>query len=117
MVITKAFTFIALILLILSNRNKIEDQAEPSTYFSANDALNNNQAFDFDVKDGILRSYRGSSDQIVIPANLGIIEIGEDAFSFRENLIMVEIPEGVKIIGSGAFYSCSSPNTNKSLIQ
>ena len=55
---------------------------------------------------GVLESYNGSDDEIILPS--GIEEIGSDAFSFNKTLRIVVIPEGVREIGSDAFWGCEA---------
>jgi len=55
--------------------------------------------------------YKGEEEHIVIPDNLGITKIGDRAFRSvwhfpNENLKSIVIPEGITIIGSGAFEEC-----------
>ncbi len=62
---------------------------------------------EFVVEDGVLTSYNGTDEEIVIPENLGITEIGDNAFSGK-NIKTIKIPSGVVRIGDRAFYNCSS---------
>ena len=59
---------------------------------------------DFDIKDGVLRSYFGGDSELTIPA--GVTKIGPYAVSNRPNLTSVTIPSGVTSIEEGAFRSC-----------
>lgn len=86
---------------------------------------------DFIIKNGILESYRGNSTEIIIPEDVHTIdmlafsrekkaeirsiqlpqslEIIENwAFDHCKKLEHIIIPAGVREIGRGAFYSCSS---------
>lgn len=71
----------------------------------------------------IITSYKGSETEVIIPAEIGgkaVTEIGEFAFSpkksritkpkaeFRETITRVDIPDGVVLIGFGAFHGCSA---------
>jgi hypothetical protein len=67
-------------------------------------------AEDFVIRDVVLVSYTGRINQVVIPDNLGIIEITDDAFA-HSGVISVVIPNGVKTISSGAFNSCYNLQT------
>ena len=60
---------------------------------------------DFEIKDGILYSYKGDEETVEIPE--GVTEIGEGAFRGSHLLKEVIISEGVKIIGESAFEYCS----------
>lgn len=65
---------------------------------------------DFVVENGILVDYVGensSSTIVVIPSDLGITTIGENAFD-SDNIGSVIIPEGVTIIEKYAFSNCNS---------
>lgn len=57
----------------------------------------------------MLRSYKGSAADVVIPAEvngLPVTQIGDSAFTQNETLRSVVIPEGVTIIGKDAFRNC-----------
>ena len=62
---------------------------------------------DYAILDGVLISYSGDDEHLVIPANLGITEIGTGVF-ILSNLRSVSIPEGVTVIGEKAFMECFS---------
>jgi len=69
---------------------------------------------DFVIQDNVLVRYEGNEEHVIIPANLGINEIGNEAFVHRRNgyitqnsvLKSVSIPIGVTIIGNRAFNNC-----------
>jgi hypothetical protein len=63
---------------------------------------------DFVVVDGVLVEYRGAGGDVVIPGDLGITEIGKEAFREKGTLTSVVIPEGVTIIGESAFRKCTN---------
>lgn len=55
-------------------------------------------------------AYDGSESELTIPSALDghpVTAIGQGAFSFRDQLITVVIPDGVTSIGSGVFSNCS----------
>ena len=59
--------------------------------------------------DVMLRSYKGSAADVVIPAEvngLPVTQIGDSAFTQNDMLRSVVIPEGVTIIGKEAIKSC-----------
>lgn len=60
---------------------------------------------DFEIEAGVLKKYKGSSTDVVIPNN--VIEIGAQAFS-GTGVKSVTIPDGVKSIGKSAFWNCTS---------
>jgi hypothetical protein len=53
----------------------------------------------------VLIGYTGSNPVVNIPANLGIAQIGESVFA-NSGITSLTIPEGVRIIGRGAFFHC-----------
>ena len=87
---------------------------------------------DFYIKDGVLISYSGTEEVVVIPEEVtsinkkafknagpkknmkevvlhdGITDIGKKAFKNCDALETVVIPDGVKTLSEGAFYNCSS---------
>jgi hypothetical protein len=71
-------------------------------------ALYGQKAGDFVIEGTVLTKYKGTATEVIIPANLGITEIGEKAFVYNENITSVVIPAGVVTIGSHAFYHCRS---------
>ncbi len=64
---------------------------------------------DFDIENGVLKGYKGSSSSIVIPA--GVTKIGEKVFMFQDFVTSVLIPDSVRYIGAGAFGFCSNLET------
>ena len=60
---------------------------------------------DFDIENGVLKYYKGSDEDVVIPE--GVTAIGDKAFYYKSGIKSVLIPEGVTSIGKSAFYSCS----------
>lgn len=60
---------------------------------------------DFEIENGVLKHYRGSDEDVVIPE--GVTAIGDKAFYYNSGIKSVLIPEGVTSIGKSAFYSCS----------
>jgi len=65
---------------------------------------------EFIVGKGILTKYTGINMKVVIPANLGITEIGNGAF-FGSNIISAIIPNGVTTINQYAFGNCIEMTT------
>ena len=61
---------------------------------------------DFVIEGTVLVKYQGTAKDVVIPASLGITEIGERAFRSNMDITTVKIPAGVTIIGDGAFSYC-----------
>ena len=70
---------------------------------------------DYDIADGVLNKYNGTSANVVIPNNLCLTQIGNNLSTggFRRNntLISVVIPENVVYIARMAFTSCSNLTT------
>ena len=63
---------------------------------------------DFDVENGVLVKYLGSDIDLSIPDNLGIKEIGDNAFEGNSQISEVIIPDGIEKIGNGTFFNCSN---------
>lgn len=61
---------------------------------------------DFVIKDGELKKYNGSENDVVIPND--VTSIGDEAFGDCDSMTSVIIPDGVTSIGEWAFGSCSS---------
>ena len=60
---------------------------------------------DFIIDNGILKKYKGSDKDVVMPDRVAVI--GEYAFSGCTGLTSITIPESVTTIGDRAFYNCS----------
>ena len=63
-------------------------------------------ANDFVIENGVLKKYKGSGGNVVVPE--GVTSIGNRAFYWRRSLQSVSLPEGVTSIGEGAFRGCES---------
>jgi len=70
-------------------------------------ALYGQNAGDFTIKGTVLTKYNGKAAEVVIPANLGITEIGGRAFDYPK-ITSVVIPAGVTTIGDWAFSGCEN---------
>ena len=74
---------------------------------SSNEA--NMDDFEFaDEGKTIISKYIGAGGDVVIPADKGIVAIGDGAFKNCTALTSVVIPDGVATIGREAFYYCSN---------
>ena len=61
---------------------------------------------EYEVKNGVLLAYHGYNSYAKVPE--GVTLIAENAFAAsRERLLIVDIPEGVRAIGAGAFEGCT----------
>ena len=54
-------------------------------------------ACDFIIENGILKEYVGDSEVVIVPEE--VVRIGDRAFSDREDITDVELPDGVTSIG------------------
>ena len=66
----------------------------------------NDDSSDFTIEDGVLIKYNGAGGDVVIPD--GVKEIGSQAFWECIGMVSVTIPAGVTIIGDVAFYKCEN---------
>jgi|GEM_PF-1875743 len=60
----------------------------------------------FTVVNGVLTKYAGTETDLVIPNDLGIVSIGESAFSGCSALKAIAFPDSVTSIGAYAFKGC-----------
>lgn len=61
---------------------------------------------EYEIKNGVLLAYNGYDSHAKVPE--GVTLIAENAFAAsRERLLSVDIPEGVRAIGAGAFEGCT----------
>ena len=63
-------------------------------------------AGDFIIENGILKKYIGLGGDVVIPE--GVFVIGDGAFRYCSRLTSITIPAGVTSIGNNAFELCQS---------
>ncbi len=69
--------------------------------------------FDYEISNGeaTITEYIGSDAEVTIPNTLGgypVTSIGYEAFSYRDSLTSVTIPDSVTTIGNRAFCSCNN---------
>lgn len=63
---------------------------------------------DFAMNGSTLTAYTGSGGDVVIPADMGVTEIGYQAFLSNNEITSLVIPDGVTKIDAEAFYGCTS---------
>ena len=61
---------------------------------------------EFDIKDGVLRTYYGNSEEVNIP--YGVTKIGQEAFYNNETIKKVNFPDTVTEIDDYAFFECEN---------
>ena len=66
---------------------------------------------DFEIKDGVLLSYNGSSADVNVPD--GVVAVADQAFKGDKSITSVTLPGSLYKIGEMAFYGCSSLRTVK----
>ena len=59
---------------------------------------------DFQIENGILKSYTGRQEQVTVPEEVRIV--GENAFKGCVSLRKVVLPSGLEHILAGAFKGC-----------
>ena len=75
-------------------------------------AEESNTSSDFVIEDGVLKKYKGSAKEVIIPD--GVIEIGggealaNNGLNYNDTITSVIIPDSVTKIGVNAFYMCTS---------
>ena len=67
-------------------------------------AVASSPSSDFEIKDGVLVSYRGKGGDVAVPA--GVTVIGDRAFYQCSEITSLTIPVGIKSIGRNAFERC-----------
>ncbi len=83
----------------------------PLASISAGDLVDGDYTYTVSGGVATITRYNGTSGLITIPSTLGgypTVHIGDYAFSNRDTLTSVTIPEGVTTIGTWAFGSCPS---------
>ncbi len=90
----------------LQSLNNTGNITEIGAYAFNNTAYVNFASADFVTVNGILIAYKGSGQQIEIPAE--IVSIAPYAFALNDTLTSVKIGQTVRSIGEGAFYGCAS---------
>ncbi len=68
--------------------------------------VEDSQAEDFEIENGVLVKYKGLGTEVMIPA--GVTSIGSYAFEGNDSLINVNLPDTVTEIGNGTFGECSN---------
>ena len=61
---------------------------------------------DFEIKNGVLKKYKGTATNVTIPD--GVTSIGDEAFYKCSSLTSITIPNSVTSIGNSVFSGCSS---------
>ena len=64
------------------------------------------QEQDFVIEDGELVQYNGPGGDVVIPDQVDMIDFY--VFMYRNDLISVTLPKGLRIIGAEAFHGCEN---------
>ena len=65
----------------------------------------------FDIRDGVLVDYSGSSAEVTLPSS--VRAVGARAFEGNKDIVSVTIPSSVDSIGDKAFYGCAKLKTVK----
>lgn len=61
---------------------------------------------DFVIKDGVLKQYKGSAEEVTIPD--GVIEIDSSVFCKNNTIKKVIFPSSLQIVGDYAFQNCTN---------
>ena len=90
-------------LLLTSPVNATQATAQPSeTAMETTAAADENG---FVIEGSVLVDYVGDTAEIVIPE--GVTEIGSSAFSDHEEIVSVDFPSSLEVVGAGAFRGCA----------
>ncbi|MGN0818422.1 MAG: leucine-rich repeat protein, partial [Candidatus Coproplasma sp.] len=84
----------------------ILDEAGNETMYSATVIFNVQEPFT--VSGSTLSKYHGSGGEVVIPDDMNIMTIGEEAFKDNENITSIIIPKTVTQIDERAFINCKN---------
>jgi len=101
-------------LVFVSCGNKAEELFELPTRQLVIEEVHTFGSYEYMVYDDdtvVIVSYNGSENNVVIPDTIDgkkIIEIGSQAFASNDTIKSVRLPKNVEVIGSYAFYGCSS---------
>ncbi len=77
--------------------------------FDALDSLSTDKIYENEglkVENGVLVSYTGKRRYVIVPGTID--EIYDNAFAKNDTVTVIEIGEGVRVIGKGAFFYCKS---------
>lgn len=88
--------------------------AETTGYSEAVEVNSAESDFQFDSATGTITKYIGTGEVVVVPSTIGgvtVKTIGADCFASNENIISVEIPQGVSAIEDEAFINCPNLQT------
>lgn len=83
-------------------------KTDPTQFFEEKSALVN--TFECDSY-GIITAYNGSSSDVKIPTKIGdayVTGIAAGAFRDKDNIVSVELPEGLRFVSDSAFSGCAN---------
>jgi hypothetical protein len=66
---------------------------------------------DYALRGTVLVQYLENTEDLIIPADLDLTEIGEGAFRWHSSLATITLPASLTSIGNDAFYRCGSLST------
>ena len=103
-IFTIAFVAILIAIVIAYHKRKKEKDSIPnkSAHKTCFDIIISEE---FDIEDGVLKKYTGTSATVRIPN--GVTQIGAEAFRKNTKLKRVHLPDSVRILGWDSFFGCT----------
>ena len=103
-IFTIAFVAILIAIVIAYHKRKKEKDSIPNKS-AHKTCFDKKISEEFDIEDGVLKKYTGTSATVRIPN--GVTQIGAEAFRKNTKLKRVHLPDSVRILGWNSFSGCT----------